>query len=426
MVIESSYPIKFRAEEAARLGDYLKQRISVNLIGMRRVGISNFLRFFLNHPGVIKTYTSDAKKHLFIIVDLNDLIEREIFPLWILTFKRIVDAAEKSNLSGYVKKYIEGLFLDNMQSKDLFLTIDAIRRSLLKITENGFLPNILFLRFDRIKDSVTPEFYANLQGLKDASHEALVYVFTSFRSLDMLCPAVFARNSLSYFSQEMYVKPSKKADIKIIYEAYKTKHHLSLSPGVEQALFDLSDGHVQYLQLMLILLHEERGKITDKTSLLLKATNDERINLQSEELWESLTETEQKILLKVCRKQKITTEEKNQAKYLWDTGLVYSDEIFNLLFDSFLKQKEKPPENGAGDFTKKEHLLFGYLKENKEQVCERESIIEAVWPEVEALGVTDWAIDRLVARVRSKLKKQMSLFEIVTVKTRGYKLMANP
>jgi len=46
-----------------------------------------------------------------------------------------------------------------------------------------------------------------------------------------------------------------------------------------------------------------------------------------------------------------------------------------------------------------------------------------VWPEVEGLGVSDWAIDRLVARVRSKLKKQKSKVRIVTVKTRGYKLI---
>ncbi|MBI2599147.1 helix-turn-helix domain-containing protein, partial [Candidatus Curtissbacteria bacterium] len=52
----------------------------------------------------------------------------------------------------------------------------------------------------------------------------------------------------------------------------------------------------------------------------------------------------------------------------------------------------------------------------------REEIIEHVWPEVEELGVSDWTIDRLVARLRMKLKNQKSKYQIVTVKTRGYKL----
>ena len=47
-VIEASYPITFRQNEARVLGEHLKNRHSVVLIGMKRVGISNFLRFFLN------------------------------------------------------------------------------------------------------------------------------------------------------------------------------------------------------------------------------------------------------------------------------------------------------------------------------------------------------------------------------------------
>src|SRR5437762_2245606 len=36
---ESVYPLTFRQQEAKKLGAYLEQRRSVNLIGMRRVGI---------------------------------------------------------------------------------------------------------------------------------------------------------------------------------------------------------------------------------------------------------------------------------------------------------------------------------------------------------------------------------------------------
>ena len=64
-----------------------------------------------------------------------------------------------------------------------------------------------------------------------------------------------------------------------------------------------------------------------------------------------------------------------------------------------------------------------FLKLHKDNICEREKIIEAVWPEVEAFGVSDWAIDRLAARVRQKMKLQKNSFEIQTVKTRGYKLI---
>src|SRR5438067_959251 len=115
-VIEAKYPIRFRGEDAQKLGNHLKQRNSVVLVGMKRVGISNFLRFFLYHHDIVKTYIGDNKQHLFISVDLNDLIERELFAFWTLTLKRIVDAVERSSLDGKIKKELDALFLGSIQS----------------------------------------------------------------------------------------------------------------------------------------------------------------------------------------------------------------------------------------------------------------------------------------------------------------------
>src|SRR3989344_7716438 len=55
-VIEAGYPIAFRTSEAEQLGQHLSHHHSVVLIGMKRVGISNFLRFFLNHEAIAEAY----------------------------------------------------------------------------------------------------------------------------------------------------------------------------------------------------------------------------------------------------------------------------------------------------------------------------------------------------------------------------------
>src|SRR3989344_5070435 len=178
-VVEGDYSISFRKDDALVLGRDLDNRRCIVLIGMKRVGISNFLRFFLNNKDVVRTYIGGKTSHVFIPVDLNDLVEKEISPFWILTLKRISDVVSKSSLKKEVKKKIEAFFLDSIQSQDLFLTIDCVRRGLVELTENGFLPTIFFLRFDRMKDAATPEFFGNLQGLKDATHNKLAYVFTS-------------------------------------------------------------------------------------------------------------------------------------------------------------------------------------------------------------------------------------------------------
>lgn len=428
--IEKYYPISFRKNDANILGKHLANRHSVVLIGMKRVGISNFLRFFLYHKDIAKTYIKDGENHLFIPVDLNDLVEREVSPFWTLTLKRIMDAVEKSAIKQEFKKQIETLFLDSIQSQDLFLTIDSVRQALIKIVDAGFLPTIFFVRFDRMKDVVTHEFFANLQGLKDASHRKLSYVFTSVRNLNELSPSVFPKASLSVFSHDMYIEPAKEDDVREIFQTSKKHYKLRISAQTEKKLFNLIDGYIQYFQLALIILNEKREiKINAKTVLFDLLIKDERINLQSEELWESLTKDEQQVLLKIIRGEGISADFKKNAKYIWDTGFISkkgnNNDIFSPLFEYYVRKMDKKEllESSLIEFTKKENLLFNFLKQYNNEICEREKIIEAVWPEVEELGVTDWAIDRLVARVRSKLKLLKSKYEIQTVKTRGYKLI---
>lgn len=425
-IIETQYPLSFRKEDAAKLGHHVKDRHSMMLIGMRRVGIGNFLRFFLNHKDIIKTYVKNDKDHLFITIDLNDLVESELFPFWILTLKRIADSVEQSKFDIKVQKQIELLFLDSIQSQDLFLTIDSVRRALIYLISNNIMPTLFFIRFDRIKDAATPVFFDNLEGLKEATHHKLAYVFTSYRDLHGLSPHAFTKNVLPIFSHNIYIKPTKQEDIETIFKSYNDRYKLTLATNQKAWLFEIVGGNVQYLQLALIVLHEDKVAMESKEKTLASLVADERVSLQSEELWESLTSEEQEVLRKIVGEGKLSPQEEKQGKYLWETGFVSEkdNKLFSPLFTHYVVQQEKlTSKNQVFEFTKKEHTLFSFLKENINEICERESIITAVWPEVEAVGVSDWAIDRLVARVRSKLKEQGSHYEIQTIKTRGYKLI---
>ena len=170
-------------------------------------------------------------------------------------------------------------------------------------------------------------------------------------------------------------------------------------------------------------IHEKKSELPSKI-LLENLLSDERISLQSEELFESLTGDEQEVLMKEVFKKSFTSEEKDGASYLWNTGIIGKDGIFSQLFERFIIDKGGSlPELTKKEFSKKEHLLLSLLEENRGMLCERETIIGNVWPEAESYGVSDWAVDRLVARLRGKLKNSISDYEIVTVKTRGFKLL---
>lgn len=426
-VIEQTYPENFRADITRELAGHVSKRNSVVFIGMRRVGISNFLRFFLYHKKLRGKLYKDST-HLYIPLDLNDLIERTIPSFWVLTLKRVLDAVETAELPPKTKKYIENLFLDGIQSKNTFLLIENIKKALNKIISEGVYPTIFFIRFDRISESSSAEFFANLEGVKNSTHNKLSFVFTTSRGLNSVSPKVFSHTSLSLAESEIYLKPAPAEDLKIISGAYIKRFGLRISSQTEDELIKLTGGYIQYLQLALIILSEPESNLSKSKNLLEILTSDERIRLQSEELWEGLTQTEQEILLMVLNGQSLTKKDMDNSKYLYDSGFLVNakkdHKIFSPIFENFLKTKNGKSVGGNGkiELSKKEHLLFSYLKQNLGEICEREAIIEAVWPEEEALGVSDWAIDRLVARLRKKIKEEGE-FEIVTIKTRGFKLI---
>ena len=158
--IETTYPITFRKKEADALGQYIKQNKSVVLIGMKRVGINNFLRFFLDHD--------NDNLHVFVKVDLNDLIERNISAFWTLLLTRLVDTVQGSTLPETDKRTCRKLFVQSIQLKDHFFTLDSVRKVLETLVHAGLYPTLFLIRFDRLQEAVTPEFFSNIIGLRES------------------------------------------------------------------------------------------------------------------------------------------------------------------------------------------------------------------------------------------------------------------
>ena len=71
----------------------------------------------------------------------------------------------------------------------------------------------------------------------------------------------------------------------------------------------------------------------------------------------------------------------------------------------------------------KEFSLLAYLHERPSQVCSKDEIGVAVWPEYQE-GVYDYQVENLVRRLRSKLEADPGDPQLlVTVRGRGYKLV---
>jgi DNA-binding response OmpR family regulator len=72
----------------------------------------------------------------------------------------------------------------------------------------------------------------------------------------------------------------------------------------------------------------------------------------------------------------------------------------------------------------KEYLLLAYLYEHCDQVCSKDDIGRAVWPEYRE-GVYDYQIENLVRRLRSRIEPDPADPQLLlTARGRGYKLIA--
>jgi hypothetical protein len=72
----------------------------------------------------------------------------------------------------------------------------------------------------------------------------------------------------------------------------------------------------------------------------------------------------------------------------------------------------------------KEFALLAYLYERQGEVCSKDDIGIAVWPEYHQEGVYDYQVENLVRRLRSKLESDPSEPQmLLTVRGLGYKLV---
>jgi two-component system KDP operon response regulator KdpE len=78
------------------------------------------------------------------------------------------------------------------------------------------------------------------------------------------------------------------------------------------------------------------------------------------------------------------------------------------------------------ELTAKEHALLSYLQAHPDEVCEKQTLIEAVWPEdkVYEIGIRDDSLAQLVRRLRAKIEPDPGEPRyILTVPGRGYRFI---
>lgn len=430
IVPEAAYPINYREKDTATICDLVKRQESVCVVGMKRVGISNFLRFLAFNEDVKEKYFGDDMNNfLFVVTDANDLIKISPKNFWLMLFARFVESINENIADEKIKREVATLYKETQNQGDPFFIFDNLKKTILLVTTNSNLNIIFFLiRFDRLSLLLDGQFFANLQALRDIAKHRISFLLTARRRLPELCPDCFVGASLNLFARSYFLKPAMSSDMNSISNYFERKVAQKINPSVKNKIFELSSGHVQFAQLALIAWSEwDKEQKLDTRNLLNRLLQDERIILQCEEIWERLLPVEREFIKKIVAGGELGSYEEKGVSFLFETGLVVKNNgelaVFSPLIAGFVKNRFINGKKEVNkEFSKKEYLLFSFLFENQQKICSRDEIIGVVWPDYAEIGVSDWTIDRLISRLRKKIELRNEPCSIKTIRGRGFKL----
>jgi hypothetical protein len=245
---------------------------------------------------------------------------------------------------------------------------------------------LLLDRFDALIGHADPSIYSNLRALRDTHKYALAFVIATRQPLD-------TRNELAelFFAHTLWLGPLSEKDGFWNVQRYAQRTGLNWNPDVTRQIAGLSGG---YPALLRAVCEAHAGGCPLSIPELIRHPAVQR---RLDEFWADQPDP---ATLRLCE--------------LSDNPL--------------LTASRQPGQIDTSGLTAKEHALWEYLKAHPRQVCEKDDLIRAVWPEdrIFERGIRDDSLAQLVRRLREKIETDPSNpRRIQTVAGRGYRFLPN-
>jgi len=226
-----------------------------------------------------------------------------------------------------------------------------------------------------------PALNGNLRALRDEFKYRLTYVVATRHAL----PPHTELSELCY-AHTVTLGPLSEPDARWTVAEFARRHEVSIDPAVVDALLAATRGYPSLLRAACEAY--AAGAAPDAAGLAVHPAVQKRL----EEFWADSP-----------------TEEEIRAAGLAGLPLLNAG---------------RPTELATDQLTAKEMLLLEYLQGRAGEICSKDDLIRAVWPEdrVFERGVRDDSLAQLVRRLREKVEADASHpAKILTVAGRGYR-----
>ena len=355
----ASYPGDYRGAEIRRILGAVRAGECIEIVGLSGSGKSNLLGFLANRVEV-----SEGRPR-FVLVDCNRLEAIQPSAL----FQQIDEALQQA---GMAKPAESAHSLSELQS---------VIESALDGCDG------LCLLFDRFELILQAEgvFFGNLRALRDAFKYRLTYGIATRHPLA-------ADNELAelFFGKRLWLGALSAADGLWSLQRYGERLGRRWSGAEEKVLLELSGGYPA-------LLRAACEAYADGAPLEAEALRRHpAVRRRVDELLSDLPGQED------LERSGLSGNQLLGPPSIWESSSRGID---------------------TSRLTAKENLLLEYLQAHAGQVCDKDHLIQAVWPEdhIFEVGVRDESLAQLVRRLRKKIELDPDHPQLIqTISNRGY------
>jgi len=235
---------------------------------------------------------------------------------------------------------------------------------------------LVFDRFDGLPLETQPALYGNLRALRDEHKYRLTYVTFTRHPLE-------GRSELAelFYAHTLWLGPLSESAARWAIDEYRQRSGQTWDEPVYHAILEVSGRYPSFLRAACEAVAASGGPPPEAAAL----RGHPAVRRRVEEFWASAVPED-----------------------LRHSGL----EGLPLLAQE------------SNELTAKEALLLKYLQAHPGQVCEKDELMRAVWPEVKVYddGLQDDSLAQLVRRLRRKIEPEPSNpSHIFNVPGRGYR-----
>ncbi|MBE7475092.1 MAG: hypothetical protein DPW09_05630 [Anaerolineae bacterium] len=439
------FPDTFRTEQVALIARWLAGGESGMIIGSSGAGKSNLVGFLMNRPDVMATRIArQPERYCFLLLDINALPALTVPVFYRGLFQSLSDAAEQVDPELF--RTVQALQAQSLNWDDTFAVLTLLQKAHRLFIRQAEKKVVWLLdRFDEACRYLDAQTLNSLRGLRDQFKGDLTYLLFTRQPLARL-------RSLSEIDEfyeivaanTCWLGPMVEADSRWMAQYLAARCNVTFAEPVVTQLITMTGGLPAFLKgACLALAQGELDQAQSSQGWVRQLLNRPEFQRNCQEIWRDLTPEEQHTLLVLQTGGDASTLDGNTLVYLQNMGLLDEKKsIFSPIFAAYIAQQrgetagllELHPKTRAVlrggialnvELTPSEDRLLSFLLEHPGEICQKDTLIYAVWPnDYQAAGISDERLAQLVKRLRDKIEPTPTdPLYIQTVRGRGYRLV---